>query len=299
MPSYDSYQELARIRAATNANLAFNAIQTGLLADLSGTMQAIDGEIAAVRQTQNEALAVQQQLLQQEVIQSQLEEFIFQAEKLAEQCSQPDCELPPSTRYFLLKGVSEHVRQNGIGTPIIRGRDNKAAFERVLESVGTLTSKLKSEPEVAEAIAWAKEEQERAKAAKKKLDAKQKKAQAERQKKIQQLEVRYSTLQARTTAPPVMNLDDFKDWYSRTITPPIEKYSGPVPDMAVHAVLWLWGSMLYPLAYFRSKFSQQNAQHAPLMAEMRQIEDELNKLLADESIEGPVTGITQTSGGGA
>ena len=88
-----------------------------------------------------------------------------------------------------------------------------------------------------------------------------------------------------------MSLDDFKDWYGKTITPFIAKWSGPIPDIAVHLFLWMWGAVIYPIMYFMSKSAEDQKRHAPLRDEMRQIEDELNTILADQSVEGPVTGI--------
>lgn len=289
MPSYDTYQELARIRASTDASLAYNSMQAGLLSDLSGTMEAIDYEITAVRQTQNQALAVQQTLLQQDAIQGQLEEFIFQSEKLVAECSSAECELPASTRYFLLKGVSEQVKQNGIGTPVIRGRDNKAAFERVIKSVDGLTQKLQLDPEVKQAIAWAKQEEARQRAEQQKLLQANQQAQQQRQKKLQQLEQRYLVLQSRTEGKPHVSWEDFKAWYGRKVTPFVEKYSGPVPNKLVHGVLivfhgWWW----MPLAYGFSAQSKFNKGNAAVLEEMRQIEDEVNNLNAQDAVEGVV-----------
>ncbi|MEZ5939742.1 MAG: hypothetical protein R3C18_00010 [Planctomycetaceae bacterium] len=292
MPDYDTYTELARIRAATNASLAFQQIQSHQLSNLRRTMSAIDDEIAAVRQTQNEALAVQQTLLQREVIQGQIEEFIFQTEKLVTQFSESDCELPASTRFFLLRGVLDYVKQNGVSTPVIRGRDNKTAFETVMQSVQSLTKKLQIEPEVREAIEWANAEQKRAQAARKKQQDEQTKAHHARQKQIQQLEVRYSTLNARINAPPEFGLEDFKDWYGRAVTPLVKKYSGPIPDTVAHVAVWTFGGLTtLPILYLVLKYIRRNEGNAPLRAELRQIEDELNTILADQSVEGPVTGI--------
>ena len=98
-------------------------------------------------------------------------------------------------------------------------------------------------------------------------------------------------MNARINTPPEIGLEDFKVWYGKTIKPFIAKYSGPIPDIAVHLILWIWGSVLFPLFYLKSKIVPNRKEHAPLRAEMRQIEDELNAILADQSVEGPVTGI--------
>lgn len=297
MPSYDTLTELAKIRTATRANVALNAVQTGLLVNLGSTMDAIGTEIAATRQAQTEALAVQQALLQQEALQGQLEEFIYQSAKVVAECSDESCELPPSTRFFWLRGITEQVKNDGIATPIIRGRDNKQAFEEVMDSVNSLAKRLQNDPEVKEALEWAKAERERAKVARRKVEAEQKKGQQERQKKIQQLEVRYSTLQTQIAAPVDISSDEFVEWYKTTISPVIAKYSGPIPDIFVHVFLMMWGLVLYPAAYFIIKWLKRKEENKPLLSEMRTIEDELNRLLADDSIEGPVTGIEMSSPG--
>lgn len=299
MPDYDTYAELARIRAATNASLAFNQIQSHQLSNLRRTMSAIDDEITAVRQTQDEALAVQQTLLQREVIQGQIEEFIFQTEKLVTQFSESDCELPASTRFFLLRGVLDYVKQNGVSTPVIRGRDNKTAFESVMQSVQSLTKKLQSDPEVREAIEWAQEEQKRALAARKKVQAEQQaereKAQQERQKRIQQLEVRYSSLQNKTRK---QSLGDLIQLYMEAAGPPVRKVFGSamvkVPEPAIHAILWLCLFPLIPFGLIALMIYagwHYHSKNGDSLKEMRQIEDELNAILADQSIAGPVTGI--------
>ena len=299
MPSYDTYAELARIRAATDANLAYSQLQANQLSNLKHTMSTIDGEIAAVRQVQGEALAVQQALLQREVIQGQIEEFIFQTEKLVGEFSLPNCDLPPSTRFFLLKGVTEYAQRNGVSTPVIRGRDNKAAFEKVMQSVETLSKKLQREPEVREAIAWANEEQKRAQAARNKQQAKQQaereKAQQARQKRIQQLEVRYSSLKNKTRK---LAISDLPRIYMEAAGPPVRRVFGwatvIVPEPAIHVMLWFGLFPLIPFGLIALAIHAERkyrSTHGDSLNEMRQIEDELNAILADQSVEGPVTGI--------
>lgn len=144
-------------------SLQLQALQTGLLAQMSNSLGAIHEEVARARADQAEALALQQQMLAREELQSHLEEFIYQSEKLVAACRNPKTDIPPSTRYYLLDGVVQQVEQDGIATAIIRGRENKAAFERVFAEVQQLRSALKSDPEVKAALAWAaKIDQQRA-----------------------------------------------------------------------------------------------------------------------------------------
>lgn len=144
-------------------SLQLQALQTGLLAQMSNSLGAIHEEVARARADQAEALALQQQMLAREELQSHLEEFIYQSEKLVAACRNPKTDMPPSTRYYLLDGVVQQVEQDGIATAIIRGRENKAAFERVFAEVQQLRSVLKSDPEVKAALVWAaKIDQQRA-----------------------------------------------------------------------------------------------------------------------------------------
>ena len=152
---------MASIRANTQASVAFQALQTGLLAQMNGSMNSIHAEMANVRQQQSEALAIQQELLNREQIQNHLEEFVFQAEKLVVECSKTTTDIPASSRYFLLMGVLGKIKKEGIGTPIIKGRENKAAFEKVVTDTKGLTQRLLNDPEVQDAIKWAEAERKR------------------------------------------------------------------------------------------------------------------------------------------
>jgi hypothetical protein len=161
--AYDSYVEQARTRAVAEKSLAFQQMQTALLGSMAGTLRDISSEMSQIRRLHEEGLAVQQELLKREVIQQQLEELIFQADKLVAECSNPRTDVPPSSRYFLLQGFLQTVEQQGIGTAIIKGRDNKAAFERVVQVAGKLRAALTTDPDVKAALAWAAQlEQQRA-----------------------------------------------------------------------------------------------------------------------------------------
>jgi hypothetical protein len=201
----DTYQELASIRANTQASVAFQALQTGLLAQMSGSMNDIHTEMANVRLQQSEALAIQQELLNREQIQSHLEEFIFQAEKLVAECLKNTTDIPASSRYFLLMGVLGKIEDDGIGTPIIKGRDNKSAFEKVVNDTKGLTQRLLKDPEVQEAIKWAEAERKR-------LDTERKQAERERQAEIKKLEQTLQSLRGQLRKISV--LDAAKECWS-------------------------------------------------------------------------------------
>ena len=181
------YHELARIRAATQASTAFQAVQTGVMADMNGVLDSIHGEMAEVRQLHEETVAAQQAMLQQEALQDRLEEFIYQTEKLVDQFRQPDSDIPPSSRYFTLLGVLEQIKFDNIGTSMIRGRDNKAAFDRVVTEIRSVAKALKSEPEVQDAIAWANKEQQKKRDERRRLEAQRRKEVQEELNRLNQM----------------------------------------------------------------------------------------------------------------
>lgn len=140
---------------AIKKSAALQALQVGLLANMTESLGAIHEQVAQARGLQAEALALQQEMLAREQLQAHLEEFVYQAEKLVAECHKQNTDLPPSSRFHLLNGVLQQIEQDGIATAIIRGRDNKAAFDRVLKDVQQLHKNLLNHPEVTEAIAWA------------------------------------------------------------------------------------------------------------------------------------------------
>jgi hypothetical protein len=174
--SFDFYRELVKTRQGVEWNNL-------LLGGISDSLFSIHAEIAQVRQMNAEALAIQQELLNREIIQSKLEEFIFQMEKMVNEFNQPGDSPVPSTRYFLLTGVLKTIREQGISTAIVRGRDNKAAFDKCANEAMSLLKRLHDEPEVKAALAWAKEEQKRLEDQRQKQEEERKKQAEEKVKR--------------------------------------------------------------------------------------------------------------------
>ena len=151
----EALREIARQQA--NAN-TWNMVQTGVMAGQLAALSNIHGQMEEVKQQNENALAIQQEFLNREQLQQHIEEFIFQTEKLVEQFSAKS-DVPASTRYFLLQSVVVQVEQDGIDTATIRGRDNKAAFEKTMAAVRRLVALLLKDPEVQDAIKWAKKQE--------------------------------------------------------------------------------------------------------------------------------------------
>lgn len=121
-------------------------VQIELLTAMSSTMDVIGADLGAIRGMQSEALAIQRELLERDKLQACLEEFIYQAEKLVAECHAPI--LHPFIRYCLISGLIDYVHKEAIATPIIRGRDNKAAFDNAVSQARLLKKELAKIEEV-------------------------------------------------------------------------------------------------------------------------------------------------------
>ncbi|MEO2088837.1 MAG: hypothetical protein ABGY75_04980, partial [Gemmataceae bacterium] len=180
--------------------------QLAELRQISDTLTVVLGEMDAIRRTQaqgvalqQQTLAVQQAMLAREVFQDRLEEFTYQFEKLVGQFQQPNAEFPPSTQYFLLDGVFKQIAAAGISTAVIKGRDNKAAFDACVTKGRTLFRQLSGHPDVKEALAWAEGEKKRQAIvddkARREREAEAKRREADRQAEIARLEKRVEELE--------------------------------------------------------------------------------------------------------
>jgi hypothetical protein len=228
----DQQMMQAEQHRAALQSVQLQALQTGLLAQMSNSLGAIHAEVAQARQMQAEALAIQQELLGRERLQARLEELIYQTEKLVVECRRPDSDLPPSSRYYLLGGVLQQVEQDGIGTAVIRGRDNKAAFEKVIGEAGVLHKRLEADSDVQDALRWAK------------------KADQERQRRLGSLRAEADTLREEIAAVRVgkksVTMKQVFDGFVRDGKVPYPKSKGQW--VAVVAVALIFNVMLIPVA---------------------------------------------------
>jgi hypothetical protein len=159
---YDHYRELAGMRQGVWENNAL-VYEVGRVVDEVGrSLESIHNNIEMVRRTTSAALMVQQELLNRENLQSVLEEFTYQAEKMLDNFEVANDEsTDPSTRYYILTGLLDSIKDSGISTAVIRGRDNKAAFDKVVDRGTELQQKLLSDKEVKQAIQWVENEKQR------------------------------------------------------------------------------------------------------------------------------------------
>jgi ElaB/YqjD/DUF883 family membrane-anchored ribosome-binding protein len=235
--------------------------QTALMGSMAGSLTHLQGEMANIRQMNLEGLAIQQEMLQRQQLQAQLEEFIYNAQKLVTEFSDGTCDQPASARYFSLKGITETVQQLGIGTALIQGRENKAAFEAAMKDVQSLTASLENEPDVVEAISWSKSEQKRTAAENQLKEAKR--------AKIRQKATELQASRKRIT---------FTDWYQHKFhkylnkeapfdnLPILKNLDGELYKFVATIALWgplpigvVYGCIWIPLWYAltKTKFEQE------------------------------------------
>ncbi|MCX5860768.1 MAG: tetratricopeptide repeat protein [Deltaproteobacteria bacterium] len=145
MSNFPSYMALGASAATYSrvANLEYAVTQ---LTD------ALINELAAIGETLTDSLAVQQELLNREVFQSNIEEFIYQLEKSVQEAEYSKSGESPVTYFFRLSYFLHTVDQEQINTSIIKGRENKAAFDRAVSTALKLCNSLRTNGEVIAAV---------------------------------------------------------------------------------------------------------------------------------------------------
>jgi hypothetical protein len=207
--------------------------QLAELRQINDTLSVVLAEMDAIRRTQaqgialqQQALAVQQAMLAREVFQDRLEEFVYQFGKLIGHCEADDSEYPPPTRYFLLDGVFRQIAAAGISTAVIKGRDNKAAFDGCVAKGKTLFRQLAGHPDVKEALAWAEGEKKRQAIAddqaRREREAEARRREADRQAEIARLEKRVEQLEEALAGETFEEFVAKLPWLKRkmAVTPP-------------------------------------------------------------------------------
>jgi hypothetical protein len=114
------------------------------------------------------------------------------------------------TKYFMLRSVLETAKREGINTPIIRGREDKAAFKRAMQTAMEMYKSISGQEEVKEAIAWAKQETARQREEKKR----------DIEERLSQIESDLSRLESNKVSV------SFIDWYQDKIANPLH---GKIP----------------------------------------------------------------------
>lgn len=248
--------------------------QSSQMQALQGAVGNLEAELNEIRQTHLDGLAAQQQIIQQEQLQAHLEEFIYSVEKLVKQFSAKDCDVPLSVRYFNLKGIRDAVEQQGIGTIVIRGRENKSAFEQVMAAVQQIMASLEKDSEVKEALVWAEKENQRQQVV-------QQQAQAKKEVRRQQIAARLTELNGLIQPMTFMQWlnHKFSGYWNRK--PPYDNWPvlknlPPLAYMAV-AIFLLIGFSPYLLIWYRfSKKHIEKDNKAMFEPEIARLQSELN-----------------------
>lgn len=126
------------------------------ITDLCRYLQA---ELHHMNQRLGDALSIQTAVVEREILQDKLEEFIYQFEKVVEAADDESAQESSVTKFFRLAYFLGIVEEENINTSLIRGRDNKAAFERTVARAQKLAASLKRNPDVTAAIAEIKQEE--------------------------------------------------------------------------------------------------------------------------------------------
>jgi hypothetical protein len=284
---YETYSEMAKTRAAAQASVAFQALQTGLLMEMQGTMQSIGFTMDDIRQNLSDTLAIQQEMLKRDQVQAQLEEFIYQSEILVRECSKKESDVPYSSRYFLLQGVISTVQKNGIGTSVIRGRENKAAFDKVVRNINSLQEKLRGVKEVQEALAWAEEEAKRQQLRQRELEKMRHEEEMKRQEKVTELRRELASLGNSRKVVTVMDslkktIAKFENWG----IPPKEG----TPRKVVLGILicvapfFIWCVPIFAFALYLDASQQEAKLNVDVDSKMNEIAQKLQELGEDLTV---------------
>lgn len=275
---FDDYQRvLKNERFHRQVETVMMAAQTALMANMAGSLNHLQAEMISIRQLQLEGLAIQQEMLNRDLLQGQLEEFIYNTEKMVQSFSEAESGVQPSAQYFVLLGIRETVKQLGIGTALIRGRENKAAFESAMEQVAGLLGQLKVHPEVIEALAWVKSEQQRVAEKRRKQAAKEQKLLAQQLavQSVRRDEIEAAIRELRTKRTSIV----FSEWFEKTFENFLKSMPRPVAMMLLFAPLpfGAYGFIWIPLWFSVSKKSAES-QNAPIDKQIAELEQEAASL---------------------
>lgn len=236
------------------------------LSELQAVNSTLDGvltEMAAIRRTQAEGLALQQAMLAREVFQDRMEEFVFQFDKLIGQCERSGSDFPPAMQFYLLDGMFKQIDAAGISTAVIKGRDNKAAFDACVARGKTLFKQLVKHPDVRQAIAWAESEQKKRLA----LDQKRAGDVQQRRDEIKDISRQIERLEESRVRFTYM------EWLNYKFE------SLPPPARVVIGVLWV--ALLYPFFKFTGS-ADERAANAATDEKIERLQQRLTDLQADE-----------------
>lgn len=278
--AFDHYAEVSQQTRLAKYSLGVQAVQTKLMNDMGQSLHSIVSIMDDVRKQHADTLAMQHEMLQRDHLQSQLEEFIYQSEKLVAEGNDSSAEVPPSSRYYMLLGVIETIRQVGIGTPIIRGRDNKATFEKVVQQVEGHIERHQDHPEVKEALQWAEEEEKRLAVERKRLEAENLKHQEENRKRQKERQSMLMELQKqRNVLVNERELLKFSDWYKKQFSWVLDADYTQALKIVIQGAIWYFGGFIWiPVWFFVSKLKIESMQNVAVDQQIESLDNHIREL---------------------
>ena len=287
--NFDYAREIQKTREASEMSAACAWDMADTLDGMSRCLGSLHQEMYHARQAGEQALAIQQQLLQQQQFQAYLEELIYKADKMLTEFRDPHTSVPAPTRYYFLTGMLKDIRDDGICTAVIQGRDNKAAFEKCQKEAMDMLKRLHDHPEVKEALAWEKEHRKRLEDQRhKEEEARRKQAEEEeRQRRVraEEEEQKRRGIEARRTEihKKIEQLQlskkrlSFVDWHKTFFKFAFDQQP-PWPYIIV-AIIWIaYGFMWIPVVYMIQSASYEQRENPEINGEIKSLQEQLAKL---------------------
>jgi hypothetical protein len=280
---FDNYQTMLK-EQKLQTDLMFD--QSNIMLHIGESLNGLQDEMIAIRELNLQGLAIQQEMLNRERLQSYMEEFIFNTQKMVSVFNDTNCEHSQSGKYFSLKGILETVQQLRLGTALVRGRENKETFETTMNDVRKLTVLLEKDSEVQEAINWTKIEQKRIDDEQRKQKAEQDRIAAEKESRLKLLLKDIEELETKKQS------FKFVDWYKETFDnylnqkPPFDKIKvfSSLHPMLVQIILWaplpfgLYGCVWIPFMFSRAKKKYVLKMNPSIDLEISKIRQEISEL---------------------
>jgi hypothetical protein len=138
-----------------------NRLHTLLAAthETNASLLIISDDITRLRRSSKAVEKLLTELLARDSLQSRMEEFIYQLEKMVSSYS--DSADVAVAQYLAFSATLGVIAEDNISTQIIRGRDNKKAFECAFEAAQRIHGQLADQPAVKHVLAEAAEEARR------------------------------------------------------------------------------------------------------------------------------------------
>ena len=133
--------------------MGFGGVSARLFTGMHASIEMLSDQLAEIQETNSTQLAIHQLVLHRDELQQLLEELIYQGQKMVEAFSKNDDSTPSVQKALLIRSFQLCLAGSGIGTGMIRGLENKRAFDSLISHLEVLYKQLSSDPDVLKAIA--------------------------------------------------------------------------------------------------------------------------------------------------